>query len=187
LRERQHPFERYHFPAKTAGTLGELVYRIHHHHADEFSIPSLNPCSLQILHIAAHIDVIQSSIKQAVSNGIWVVLDRFWWSTYVYGLASGVSEASLELMIQLEKEAWGELLPDILLLIDSHSPLRDDESDCVTWHSKRQIYANLLEREKGLYPCAVIETTSGDGSRRRASKQVIDKVLTCHTSERTAT
>jgi thymidylate kinase len=177
LQHRQQPFQRYHFPGKTHGTLGELVYRIHHHHRDEFFIHSVNSCALQLLHIAAHIDIIESAIKQAMSEGLWVVLDRFWWSTYVYGRDSGVSEQSLELMIQLEKRAWGTVLPDILLLIDSSKPLRDDESNCAAWHRKRGIYAELMERERAFYSCVVIETERGLEGMKSASEKILRKVL----------
>ena len=101
--------QRHHFPGDCPGSLGELVNRVHHHHERDFEIQSINPCSLQLLHIAAHIDVIESSIKQSVISGNWVVLDRFWWSTYVYGVENGVNEEPLKLMIDIEKRAWGEM------------------------------------------------------------------------------
>lgn len=167
------PVQRYHFPGKTAGTLGELVYRIHLHHKDEFNIPEVNQCSLQLLHIAAHIDCIEAVIKRAVNEGVWVILDRFWWSTYVYGLDDGVSAESLKLMIQLEKQAWGQLMPDLLLLIDTYMPLRSDESNCEAWQRKRKLYTELLHDESGSYPCKTITTERGDEARRRASDEIL--------------
>jgi len=177
LRNRQQPVHRYHFPGKTPGTLGELVYRIHHHHQDNFGIPTVNACALQLLHIAAHIDIIESTIKQILREGVWVVLDRFWWSTYVYGRDDGVDEQSLELMIQLEKKAWGKVLPDVLFLVDPVMPLRDDESVCAAWHRKRQLYAELIERERDSYRCAVIETERGHETRKSALEKILREVL----------
>jgi thymidylate kinase len=177
LKHRQHLVQRYHFPGKTPGTLGELVYRIHHHHRDTFCIPSVNPCALQLLHIAAHIDIIESAIKRVIVEGTWVVLDRFWWSTYVYGRDSGVSDQSLKLMIQLEKAAWENIMPDLLLLVDTVSPLRDDECNCVAWHRKRELYAELAKSEKDSYRCVVIETERGEDARKKASEKILCEVL----------
>jgi thymidylate kinase len=86
------------FPGNRPGTLGNLVYRVHHH-PEDYGIRKLNPLSLQTLHIAAHIDAIEQVILPALRSGAWVVLDRFWWSTFVYGLAGNVDGRSLELLI----------------------------------------------------------------------------------------
>ena len=75
LADKGQPVQRFHFPGKTPGTLGALVYRIHHKHDEEFHVPSLTPCALQTLHIAAHVDAIDSRIAPAVSEGAWVILD----------------------------------------------------------------------------------------------------------------
>ena len=90
--------------------MGRLVYDLHHD-ADDLGLGEINPTSLQILHIAAHVDAIEERILPALRTGAWVVLDRFWWSTWVYGLAFGVPENSLETMIELELLHWGEVKP----------------------------------------------------------------------------
>lgn len=95
----------------------------------------------------------------------------------MYGRDDGVDEQSLELMIQLEKKAWGKVLPDVLFLVDPVMPLRDDESDCAAWHRKRQLYAELLERERDSYRCAVIETERGNEARESASEKILREVL----------
>ena len=105
------------FPGSYPGTLGSLVYDLHHD-ADDLGLGEINPTSLQILHIAAHIDAIEGRILPALRTGAWVVLDRFWWSTWVYGIASGVPETSLETMIELERLHWGEVQPDVLFLME---------------------------------------------------------------------
>lgn len=177
LRKQVKPVRQFQFPGKTPGTLGELVYRIHHHHQDEFSIPTLNPCSKQLLHIAAHIDIIKSAIKPLLREGIWIVLDRFWWSTYVYGHERGISEQALEYMIQLEKEAWGTVLPSSLFLIDSSKPLRDSETDSISWQRKRMVYKELLKSEALQYPCSLVQTERGNDARSSAMEKILDKLL----------
>ena len=177
LRGKGKPVQRFHFPGKSPETLGELVYRIHHKHDEEFHVPNLTPCALQTLHIAAHVDAIESRIAPAVRKGAWVVLDRFWWSTYVYGLDAGVLERSLEHMIQLEKSIWGRLLPDITFLVDTPTPLRSDESDTDAWQRKRQLYAELANRESDSYRCVLIETERGQEARKAAMERILHEVL----------
>lgn len=177
LRDRGLPVKRYHFPGKTPGTLGELVYRIHHHHSDEFAIPSLHPCALQLLHIAAHIDSIETAIMTDISEGSFVLLDRFWWSTYVYGLDAGVKEKALRSMIDVEKNAWRDVQPAPMFLIDSMIPLRRDEPNISSWHRKRELYDQLAERQKNTHPCVRIETTRDATSRGRANAAILKVVL----------
>ena len=50
------------FPGNEPRTLGNLVYRIHHQQEQYFDVP-INETSLQILHIAAHIDLIHRQLK----------------------------------------------------------------------------------------------------------------------------
>ena len=76
------------FPGKDKNTLGGLVYSIHHE-PQSFNLEKINSSSLQLLHIAAHIDAIESTIKPAIESQTDVVLDRFWWSTVVYGNVYG--------------------------------------------------------------------------------------------------
>src|SRR5690554_2300912 len=51
----------YSFPGKTEGTLGALVYDLHHNE-DKYLSGPLDPSSLQMLHVAAHIDTINNKI-----------------------------------------------------------------------------------------------------------------------------
>jgi len=131
-------------------------------HISEFGVPTIDPCSLQLLHIAAHVDTIESEIKPALRDGEWVVLDRFWWSTYVYGLDDGVRESQLQLMIEVEKRAWGSILPDIIFLVNSATPLRDKETDSYAWQRKRQAYNQLAACEDYKQKCVRLETGKGN-------------------------
>jgi dTMP kinase len=78
------------FPGKDLGTLGHLVYQIHHDPA-ALGVISVTPLALQTLHVAAHLDAIERRILPALQDGTWVILDRFWWSTWVYGVHQGIA------------------------------------------------------------------------------------------------
>jgi len=167
-----------HFPGKQEGTLGELVYRLHHLHSSEFGVPTIDPCSLQLLHIAAHVDTIESEIKPALSRGQWVILDRFWWSTYVYGLDNGVQESMLRFMINVEIQAWGTIRPDIIFLVDSEVPLRDDVSNSLAWNRKRQAYNQLAEEEANIQKYMRLETSRESHTKHKALSIIKEIVAT---------
>lgn len=104
------------FPGRDAGTLGAHVYELHHRPTTH-SVASFTPDALQILHIAAHIDAIQSVIRPHLEKGETILLDRYWWSTWVYGRLSGVQPLSLEKMIALEQLYWENIIPKAVFLI----------------------------------------------------------------------
>ncbi len=108
------------FPGKQPGSLGRLVYDLHHN-PSRFGLSEVNQTSMQTLHIAAHIDAVEGQILPALNAGTWVVLDRFWWSTWVYGVTLGVPENSLKMMISLEQLHWGQVKPDALFLVERES------------------------------------------------------------------
>jgi dTMP kinase len=171
-----------HFPGAQPGTLGELVYRIHHFHSSEFQIPTIDHCSMQLLHIAAHVDTIESEIKPALLRGEWIILDRFWWSTYVYGLDSGVQESQLKFMINIEKTAWGEIKPDIVFLVDSIIPLRTNEIDSLAWKRKLKAYKKLAASEKNLQKCIRLETDKGESAKHRVLSQIEEAIVSLEKS-----
>ena len=145
LREAGIPCEHLAFPGRQPGSLGRLVYDLHHNPAG-LGLGELNPTSLQALHIAAHVDSIEGHILPALRAGTWVVLDRFWWSTWVYGAAFGVSDLSLAAMIKLEQLHWGQVKPDVLFLVERQSGASDDGEG-----PQEQIlegYRNLAKREQ---------------------------------------
>lgn len=104
------------FPGKQNGTLGKLIYDVHHN-PNSFGVSSIDPQSLQLLHIAAHIDSIQNQIVPILLQRKLVLLDRYWWSTYAYGIVNGVAENALKGMIELEKITWNNIKPDTVFLI----------------------------------------------------------------------
>ena len=149
------PCEYLSFPGKENGTIGRLVYKIHHD-ATEYGIREITDASLQALHIAAHLDEIERHILPAISKGHWVVLDRFWWSTWVYGREMAVNEATLDTLIQAEKHHWSDIRPDALFLVNSTRDEVDDESRV----QLRKGYQNLFDLEKNKYPIHQIQNDS---------------------------
>ncbi len=166
LEETGVPCKHLSFPGKDAGTIGLLVYDIHHF-PEKFELQNISPTSLQALHIAAHLDVIEQRIAPALKNGDWVVLDRFWWSTWVYGHTSSVNDSVLDALIQAERIHWKEIEPFIVFLID-----RSDKSFHNPNHAQlRKAYEILYEKESERYPTHLIRN---DASVDESLKQVLD-------------
>jgi thymidylate kinase len=155
------------FPGKAPRTLGNLVYRIHHD-PKALEIGSLTSLSLQTLHIAAHLDSIETRILPLLEKGTCVVLDRFWWSTLVYGIADGVDRGVLQALIEAEKLAWAEWLPRMVFYVTRSSPLRDEPAE--KWKRWNELYREVVTLEKGEYPVHVIEN---EGSVDTAVSRVL--------------
>jgi thymidylate kinase len=142
------------FPGRSEATLGELVYRIHHSPNSLGLTKGLTATALQTLHIAAHIDAIQSGIIPALEMGVTVVLDRFWWSTWVYGTLDGIEIAVLRNLIELEKSVWGDYVPSLAILLERLEPLREDAKE--GWKSRQTAYADLAKEESMYYPVCMV-------------------------------
>ncbi len=133
------------YPGKRLGTLGELVYRIHHN-SEDFGVCDITPLALQSLHISAHLDAIESSLRPKLLAGQLVVLDRFWWSTWVYGLEAKADEAALDALIHAEITSWGEVSPAVILLIERETPLREDIPP-QKWQALKDLYDRKANQE----------------------------------------
>ena len=145
--------QRLSFPGNEDATLGKLVYDLHHD-SQSHGVARINPSSMQLMHIAAHLDAIESTILPALRAGISVILDRFWWSTKVYGLASGINNNVLSRMIQIEIAAWEEFLPTTIFLIRRKNPLRRESKQ--EWDRWRDLYADIALEEK-LAPVVIVD------------------------------
>jgi thymidylate kinase len=157
LRRRGSPVELLSFPGRTPHSLGEVVYRLHHKPA-AFGIETLTPASLQTLHIAAHLDAIESRILPLLTTGVSIILDRYWWSTFVYGIVDGIRRDILLALIQTERLAWGGVTPNALFYVTRQIPLRDEPAG--KWERWKTVYRELVDAERGNYPVHVIENES---------------------------
>ncbi len=141
------PCEYMSFPGQVCGQIGSLVYDIQHN-SEKLGIRQITPTALQTLHIAAHIDAVESQILPLLREGCWVVLDRYWWSTWVYGIASGVSQESLKAMINLEILHWGNFKPAMVFLVErAIENTEREDSECLITE-----YREIFDQEHGLYP-----------------------------------
>jgi len=171
LRQSGVPFLSLSFPGKTPRTLGELVDRIHHT-PKEFHLTELTPLGLQALHIAAHLDAIETRIRPALLENTTVLLDRIWWSTWVYGRAANVDENVLSTLIEAEKLFWGNLLPAITFLIERASAFRPEHNQ-ETFDALSSLYKQLAAREELRSP--VVRIANDD---LQVSEQTIRESIT---------
>lgn len=153
LRETGIEADLYSFPGKEEGTLGSLVYRLHHN-STTVGISYVSATSLQMLHVAAHLDAIESRLLPALANGKVVILDRYWWSTWVYGREAGVPERHLDAMIRCEILAWGHAFARLLILVDRKSALRS--ADELSFSKRRGLYRRIARREGKRFKVVVL-------------------------------
>jgi thymidylate kinase len=154
------------FPGKSEGTIGKLVYDLHHA-PQSFGVVKVSSSSLQLMHIAAHIDAIEGVILPALHAGVTIVLDRFWWSTKVYGLAGGSDERLLDSMIDVELAAWGAIRPYVVFLIQRKTPLRPEPES--QWRQWNELYERVSAEERGR---TKIVSVDNNGSIEGAVRQL---------------
>lgn len=102
------------FPGKEEGTLGKLIYDIHHR---KINIKNITPLSLQTLHVAAHIDLLEQRILPLLKSGYDILLDRYWWSTIAYGIANDIERRQIEKILSIEKEMTDEIQNKVIFYI----------------------------------------------------------------------
>jgi thymidylate kinase len=163
--------ERLSFPGHEEGTLGRLIYDFHHNPL-YFGVHSVSPSSLQLLHVAAHIDMIEKTIIPTLAKGNYVVLDRFWWSTWVYGKNAGIKQPILEAMLKVEFEYWNEISPDVVFLFRSASSFREEVS-ADEWRQLSGSYYELANEQRQYYPVSLVENNADiENSLRQISEMI---------------
>lgn len=138
------------FPGSRPGTLGEWVYRFHHGqavHGPQFS--DVDPIALQLLHVAAHVDIIRSHIAPLLANaeGGSVILDRYWWSTYAYS-RHHLSPAQALAMVEPERTFWRDLMSPVVMYLTRHRTLKPQDLDQQRHQEIGSYYAEILAEER---------------------------------------
>lgn len=175
LRATGHDLVQLSFPGKVQGSLGELVYRIHH---DEGSaaVKDMAPLAKQALHVAAHIDAIDRQILPALKRGQTVLLDRYWWSAWVYGLVGGCERPRLRALIDAERAAWGKTQPTLAILLRRPSPINRTEG-LPYWRHLAAEYSRLAGRESRLHPVSVIDNIGSQEETLDAIRNALEPHL----------
>lgn len=105
------------FPGNEPRTLGSLVYDIHHNNNKYFDM-TINDVSLQLLHVAAHIDLIQRRLVEECTSSSILLMDRFWWSTYAYGLTGELERDVVHSIISPELIYWEKINVKKIFLLE---------------------------------------------------------------------
>jgi dTMP kinase len=117
---------------------------------------------------AAHIEVIRVRIQPALASGRTVLLDRYWWSTWVYATLEGVAQLFVNTLIQLELQAWELVRPNVLFLISG--PTRKTIQRANTDSSRVvDLYQDLYSRPHE-FP---VELVRNDGDFSIAVAQIV--------------
>jgi len=156
------------FPGSERGSVGNLVYKLHHNPAS-IGAKTVHPLSLQLFHVAAHIDAIESRFHKQIQNGTTIVLDRFWWSTWVYGRFADGDAATLAAMIDLEKRVWRKIKPANVFLVTRHTSKSSE-----TRNRLEQLYAQLARKEARFVS---VTRVRNDGAIEEAQKQILSSQL----------
>ena len=148
LKEFPIPSECAVFPGREPGTIGRVIYEIHHDPGRvRISRDSLPGKPSGSTHSSTPRCDSAGVILPALNDGTWVILDRFWWSTWVYGCVSGANRRVLDAMIGVERMQWNGTQPDLLFLVD-----RTDASTSQDGEEHRAAYKTLYAAEAKQVP-----------------------------------
>ena len=168
LRESSITCEYVTFHDEKERTLGRIIPELYKN-PDDFGLEGASPASIQALHVASHLDVIERRILPALEEGQWVVLDRSWWSAWAYGNVDEVDEELLEAIIGVEILKWGHINPLVVFVLERKANVIDSQSGI----ELQKAYAELIARERGKYPVVVI---NNDGSVDEAIGKLLDVI-----------
>lgn len=159
------------FPGATPGTLGEWVYRLHHSLDLQLTPSHIAPPALQLLHIAAHVDSIESQIKPMFERGGSVILDRYWWSTYAYSRVHIPPDQAWAL-VTAELPFWDGLPQPEVIYLTRRSSLKPQEIALGLQNQIASHYAEVIERELAIGSTA--HQISNDGTVDECWRSILD-------------
>ena len=161
------------FPGKLENTLGKIVYDLHHE-PQIYGISNISPGSLQTLHVAAHIESIQNSLLPSLEKGETVLLDRFWWSSLVYGMNAGLSKKSLSRLMAWENCFWNGYVPSSIFLIKrKEQPLRL-EMELEKWETLQKEYETIAGSEQQTRD---VHQLYNDSTLNEITETIVKKIL----------
>lgn len=136
------------FPGSLPGTLGEWVYRFHHKKTTDGLHPqNIAPPALQLLHVAAHVDTILTRITPVLADSGFIILDRYWWSTYAYSRDNLTVDQTWSL-VSFERMLWDKLPQPIIIYLTRQASLKPGELDPNMHTRLSTYYREVLQTEK---------------------------------------
>lgn len=132
------------FPGRDKGTLGDLVYKMHHKWKVEEEIDST---ALQVMHIAAHIDSLKRKLLPWFKKGGYVILDRFWWSTYAYGRLT-MSQKQAWKLVEVERQFWRLAPKPVFIYLNPPKSFKSDEIDEKKFNKLKKYYLEILAEQR---------------------------------------
>lgn len=140
------------FPGSVPGSLGEWVYRFHHSRTSEGpQLEDVAPAALQLLHVAAHVDLIQRHIAPTLNAAGVVLLDRYWWSTYAYSRMT-LPPDKVWPMVNAERAFWRDLPRPVIVYLARRVSLKAHELAPEAHARLAEYYREVIsfEREHGV-------------------------------------
>lgn len=159
------PCEMASFPGRDTGSLGKLVYELHHS-PSAHGIRRIHPTAMQALHIAAHLDFLEGLKDRKV-----ILLDRFWWSTLVYGKVSGANAAAIRGLVAVEKELWRQHSYAVILIA------RRKKRPTAGRRALEQEYRRLAARENGHYPIEIFTNEADLDASATALSKIVTRLI----------
>lgn len=156
------------FPGNEERTLGAFVYDIHHNEKKYIDY-SINDASLQLLHVAAHIDLIQRKLMGEYGYIKIILMDRFWWSTYAYGLCGGLKSDVVSAILAPELIYWEKINVNKIFLIERKDREKDYEADKDILIVKN--YRGLAQKDP---KCQII---NNDGSIEETTNMIFNEIM----------
>ena len=141
------------FPGAEPGTLGAEIYALHH----DVRFAKAPALSVQLLHVAAHVEALER-IRPELAKGTWVVLDRYWWSTWVYGLAAGADRNDLRSALEIEQRQWGRFRPTVAFLFARDLPNRKTQPPARV--ALQKLYLQLAKTQRRQHPVEIVHNNS---------------------------
>jgi thymidylate kinase len=125
---------------------------------------------VQLLHVAAHIELLERRIRPEVEQGTWVVLDRYWWSTWVYGLAAGIRRNDLQSALKIEMRHWGRIQPAVAFLFIRDLPRQKTQPQARV--ALQKLYLHLAKTQSHHHPVEIVHNNLSidDALRNVAAK-----------------
>jgi len=154
------------FPGQEPRTVGQFVYDFHH--SQDARVVSAT--AVQALHVAAHVDAIERQIRPRLASGTNVLLDRYWWSTWVYGVCDGIDPAVLRALIDLEARVWSNVRPAVVILVQRRLPLERPDEPLVRWKRLHAEYGKLADR---VHARQCVEHVDNNGDLTASLQRVI--------------